>query len=300
MHDYSGKTTAELIDLLFKEEDRVTEAHLRELIGRGEEAAAPLREILANEDYWYEGVGGEHFVVLHAVNALGAMRNPQALPLMLEILEHAYFANHDWGVEMFPAALASYGEAAVEPLIAYIDRTRGWHRDNQDWAYCRNKVASALTRIALDHESVRDRVRDFILERYNDPEENDYVFLSFSAACPFVLGHDRGIQALKNAYTRRAISPTLVGTYRELLSSVNDPTSGFYDDLQSDLLDFYQPEEIRHREKQRREAPPERLYWGHDDASLQAGAPARADNKVGRNDPCPCGSGKKYKKCCGA
>jgi preprotein translocase subunit SecA len=23
-------------------------------------------------------------------------------------------------------------------------------------------------------------------------------------------------------------------------------------------------------------------------------------NKVGRNDSCPCGSGKKYKKCCGA
>jgi preprotein translocase subunit SecA len=27
--------------------------------------------------------------------------------------------------------------------------------------------------------------------------------------------------------------------------------------------------------------------------------PARKDNRVGRNDPCPCGSGKKYKKCCG-
>ena len=26
----------------------------------------------------------------------------------------------------------------------------------------------------------------------------------------------------------------------------------------------------------------------------------RDENKVGRNDPCPCGSGKKYKKCCGA
>ncbi len=23
------------------------------------------------------------------------------------------------------------------------------------------------------------------------------------------------------------------------------------------------------------------------------------DNRVGRNEPCPCGSGKKYKKCCG-
>ena len=27
--------------------------------------------------------------------------------------------------------------------------------------------------------------------------------------------------------------------------------------------------------------------------------PVRKDKKVGRNDPCPCGSGKKYKKCCG-
>ena len=26
----------------------------------------------------------------------------------------------------------------------------------------------------------------------------------------------------------------------------------------------------------------------------------RETPKIGRNDPCPCGSGKKYKKCCGA
>ncbi|MEH7748371.1 SEC-C metal-binding domain-containing protein, partial [Neobacillus drentensis] len=27
--------------------------------------------------------------------------------------------------------------------------------------------------------------------------------------------------------------------------------------------------------------------------------PIQKENKVGRNDQCPCGSGKKYKKCCG-
>jgi SWIM/SEC-C metal-binding protein len=27
--------------------------------------------------------------------------------------------------------------------------------------------------------------------------------------------------------------------------------------------------------------------------------PTEAEKKVGRNEPCPCGSGKKYKKCCG-
>jgi len=27
--------------------------------------------------------------------------------------------------------------------------------------------------------------------------------------------------------------------------------------------------------------------------------PGGKSKKTGRNDPCPCGSGKKYKKCCG-
>ncbi|MDQ0201140.1 YecA family protein [Neobacillus ginsengisoli] len=33
--------------------------------------------------------------------------------------------------------------------------------------------------------------------------------------------------------------------------------------------------------------------------NLLQSVPIRKENKVGRNDPCPCGSGKKYKKCCG-
>lgn len=38
------------------------------------------------------------------------------------------------------------------------------------------------------------------------------------------------------------------------------------------------------------------LYWDRDAAPIAGPRAARA----GRNDPCPCGSGKKYKKCCGA
>ena len=30
-----------------------------------------------------------------------------------------------------------------------------------------------------------------------------------------------------------------------------------------------------------------------------SGTIRREEPKIGRNDPCPCGSGKKYKKCCG-
>ncbi len=36
------------------------------------------------------------------------------------------------------------------------------------------------------------------------------------------------------------------------------------------------------------------------DPNPQPVAPRRVGKRVGRNEPCPCGSGKKYKKCCGA
>ena len=35
------------------------------------------------------------------------------------------------------------------------------------------------------------------------------------------------------------------------------------------------------------------------DRLLDPPQPTVAEPKVGRNDPCPCGSGKKFKKCCG-
>ena len=40
------------------------------------------------------------------------------------------------------------------------------------------------------------------------------------------------------------------------------------------------------------------MFTNKDD-SLQKKPEVRKDAKVGRNDPCPCGSGKKYKQCCG-
>jgi preprotein translocase subunit SecA len=50
--------------------------------------------------------------------------------------------------------------------------------------------------------------------------------------------------------------------------------------------------------------PPEGADYAAGDKAAGDGGPKvqtirRAQPKVGRNDPCPCGSGKKYKKCCG-
>ena len=39
--------------------------------------------------------------------------------------------------------------------------------------------------------------------------------------------------------------------------------------------------------------------WLYENGEIHAGQPVRRESpKVGRNDACPCGSGKKFKKCC--
>ncbi|CAI1674508.1 preprotein translocase subunit SecA [Serratia proteamaculans] len=66
------------------------------------------------------------------------------------------------------------------------------------------------------------------------------------------------------------------------------------------------PEEVEALEQQRREeaerlAKQQQLSHYEENALVteDPNAPATAERKVGRNDPCPCGSGKKYKQCHG-
>ncbi len=55
-------------------------------------------------------------------------------------------------------------------------------------------------------------------------------------------------------------------------------------------------QEAMERETRRR---PQKLVMNRGEQGDEPKKPVRAENKVGRNDPCPCGSGKKYKKCHG-
>jgi preprotein translocase subunit SecA len=57
--------------------------------------------------------------------------------------------------------------------------------------------------------------------------------------------------------------------------------------------------QIKNEQEPQREQVAKPIVASHGDDEEKK-QPVRKGNKVGRNDPCPCGSGKKYKKCCGA
>jgi preprotein translocase subunit SecA len=55
--------------------------------------------------------------------------------------------------------------------------------------------------------------------------------------------------------------------------------------------------EAEFQRKKKKELEEAKMAGGGDGQPVQQRR--SSGSKVGRNDPCPCGSGKKYKKCCG-
>ena len=55
---------------------------------------------------------------------------------------------------------------------------------------------------------------------------------------------------------------------------------------------------LRTKEEPKRVAVAKPTIAGQGDGTIKRKPVNRASRKIGRNDPCPCGSGKKYKNCC--
>jgi preprotein translocase subunit SecA len=77
--------------------------------------------------------------------------------------------------------------------------------------------------------------------------------------------------------------------FAEMIERIKEETVRFLFRIQ-----IARPEELAAKEKARQE----KVTYSHGGGEAQAPV-RRGQKKVGRNAPCPCGSGKKYKKCCG-
>jgi len=79
--------------------------------------------------------------------------------------------------------------------------------------------------------------------------------------------------------------------FQDMISRVQEETLSILYRIQlaepEDLEELHKPEQ------------PKLMFSGGDTATPKKKPATRSDKKVGRNAPCPCGSGKKYKKCCG-
>jgi preprotein translocase subunit SecA len=79
--------------------------------------------------------------------------------------------------------------------------------------------------------------------------------------------------------------------FQDMISRVQEETLSILYRIQ-----LAEPEAL---EEMHKPEEPAMVFSGGDGAVAKKKPATRSDKKVGRNAPCPCGSGKKYKKCCG-
>ena len=68
--------------------------------------------------------------------------------------------------------------------------------------------------------------------------------------------------------------------------------------MQTDTGRFYDPEEMRKIREMFADQPDKLEKFKPMDLPPTPKQMARRPPRVGRNEPCPCGSGKKFKRCC--
>lgn len=317
--NYKEKSTSELIELLIAEEDRVTLEHIQELVARPD-AVEPLSAWMRDEKHWRDAHDGEWWALHHAFSILSLTRRPELLDDLLQGYRYAYEEDFDWLLQIAAAAFAQFGEAAVEPLIRFLLSTRG---DNDfNTGFLRAGLALALARVALEHPAMEARIAEFFCTRFSDPEENDPVFLGSITGHAIMLDKEQALEPMRAAFERGAVDESIAGDFEETLEWF-DPVEQRDDwEYHEDLLKFYQPEEIANRQarwrlekedeerlEKKREADKQMRQsrsntWGAlpivpEGYSVSGNSGFVREEKIGRNDPCPCGSGKKYKKCHG-
>jgi len=82
--------------------------------------------------------------------------------------------------------------------------------------------------------------------------------------------------------------------FEEMMTRIDNETTRYLF-----LVQPARPEDQTREIERRQQRQQQQLQYQTGPAQAEAPKPVRTGAKIGRNDPCPCGSGKKYKKCCG-
>ena len=223
---------------------------------------AGLLEILRDDALAQATSPGAGYAPIHAVDLLADAKAAEAARPMLDVL-----ATTDWDDilhDRILQRLPDLGAPALEPALSLIASTED--------VELRHDVCSVVASLGVRDERVFDALSSFFAEA---PMSGAIAFAEY--------GDPRALPLIEDAIEK--IPPVgdaliVASELTELVSAYEDLGGQLPDALQAKVDAMLAAADARRRETFRQPTI----------------AAARA--KVGRNDPCPCGSGRKFKKCC--
>jgi hypothetical protein len=197
-------------------------------------------------------------------------------------------------------------------------------------SYVRSAVMNAIGQVGIRNESRREEVLNYYYDLYEEILHPDLpaglldtTFISYSVGELIELKDgERTISLLKKMFARELVDPSIQGDLYEvenqvqnkkavhslfnIPSDIEDYFSGDYrmrsrtspiNREDYDYTAFFSPiDKLLNRLRSKQALVPSSTTKVH--PSLASYSPATKGEKIGRNEPCPCGSGKKYKQCC--
>ena len=290
-----------LFALVTGNDDRLPLEVVHACASRKESMVPLLHQHLENESNWDNEVSdGDWWGLLHTIFILGLIPGEASARALLEGYRRITFDSNnnlaDW--------LSGYWPALCRNKTGYTtDGMRQIAEDNQlDW-YPRTHaiecvVADASERDATQQEEAIDWLASLCADQSQDPE-----FRVMAGHTLLDHPRERHRQVMEqlvelqdpdswlgNSYTRDDIDRSFSRGGKPEWKRSENPWR------------FYDPVEIQRRQqrwlKEDREKEDREQKRFDLDSWMPVKTYVREQPKIGRNDPCPCGSGKKYKKCC--
>ena len=302
---------AKLTDLLIENEDRVPRNVIDECVRRGVGMTEYLG-MLHDDDFLWDPTqnDGVWWLRLHAAMILGLIPSEQAGRLLVELMRRMSLEEddnlQDWLSGYWPALFKNKPDCVLHDLRALCE-------DRDMDCYMRaNAIETALVAASRQGGETLEQALAWLASIAADEEEDWEVRLTAGS----MLLHFPRTQ-YRQLLEDLAVQQGGPVVYFDV-NSVQQAYAGKYYapewKMFTDPWEFYEPEEITERQIRWRdedEQDDDIFDLDEDDDYLDdpylpyfppnSYVPetyVRPEPKVGRNDPCPCGSGKKYKKCC--
>ncbi len=267
-----------------------TKKACREILRRRDDFIPLLLDILDKtiEDPLWDGAY-EKCMHISAAMLLAQMREPAAYAKLIELISFDVDKTDMlWGdflPEYFDKILRDTfnGDSSLIPQMMENRSVSPWSRSMALQAWGMHYFDGRIGR-----EEVTGQLRHFIHEVYTGKlNQDDDIILSYIADIIRKQGLEELIPDVKSLYDRGSIDIMLCGEYEEYTSAFHEPIYLAQDEHLDDVI----------QEMQRWNWFDE-TKWTNDEEYEDDRISTMPSGKIGRNEPCPCGSGKKYKNCC--
>lgn len=265
-----------------------------------DEAAPKLRAVVEKAARGKVLLETEKTLVFRALYILGAGRDSQTFPLLLRLLRRPHNEVEallgDVITEGLSKIAAGVFDGDAEALFGAI-------ADRSLDEFVRDALFGAATFLCWEGRIERDRMTSFLEQFYEQrlAADGDIAWIGWLEAIAHLGLRARAPQVYA-AWNEGRVPPGMLDREhfdKDLSEAERAPDDidrfkrrnlGYIDDVIEAMEWTWRLQ--REDDEEEREAP------GADEPTL-AGMPAiNPWRHVGRNDPCPCGSGKKAKKCC--